>query len=429
MKTPETHTRIVIAGAGFAGVYAYLELSRKISRGKLPATVTLINASDRFLFLPLIHEVAGGNLFPANVITPLRSLPRRDFSSFVEGVITQIDLDRKKVRIRYGETLSGRRGQTDISYDYFISALGSETNFLGIPGAEKYSFPLKNLEDALTIKRRIIGLFDMAERAQTEEERRKFLSFAIVGGGPTGIELAAEISDLIKQCSLVFPWSANLVSINLVHAGPSLLPRTEPWFAARAFSILSQLRVRVLLNNAVTEVTADGLIFKNTELSAKTVIWAAGVAASEIPFKSQALIPHDALTRRVKVNSYLQLPTHPDFFVAGDQAFIANQDTGETYPMRAQFAVREGISAAKNIIRLIKQKPLVEFRSKDLGFIVSLGKGRALAKVLGAHWSGPVAWFMYRTAYFFKLLGWRLKIRTGLEWALNLFVKRDISKL
>ncbi len=430
MRTSETKKRVVIVGGGFAGIHAYLGLHRKFhSSGDVE--IILISERDYFLFTPMIHEVAAGGLLSTNVTQALRSLPRCCISRFIEATLQAADLPAKKVLIRrVNDSLNSEI--EEIPYDYLVLALGSDTNFYKTPGAEEYCLTLKNLADALAIKARVIDCFARAEEAPDPETRRQWLTFTIVGGGPTGVELAAELADLIKnECAQNFPRSAGEAKITLIQAGAALVPQVEAWFAKQATKILKKIGVGIRLNSKVREVKSDEVILENDKLPSRVTVWTAGVKAREIEFRGvkDGEIVCDEVTRRLKVNQYLQLASYPEVFIAGDQAWICDVAQQAPYPMRAQFAVREGACVADNLARQITEKKLVAFSWRDAGFIISLGHGRALAKLFGIRLAGPLAWFMYRTAYFFKLFGWRAKLRTALEWTLGLFLPRDISKL
>ncbi len=427
MRDLKTKKRIVIVGGGFAGINGYLELHRQL-HGAKDVEVFLVSEKDYFLFTPMIHEVATGGLLATNVTQALRSLPRCCISRFIEGTAKKVDLINQEIFIKTGDS-PAKAELESISYDYLLLALGSDTNFFKTPGAEEYSFRLRNLADALAIKARVINSLNQAEATHDASEQKRLLSFAVVGGGPTGVELAAELADLIKSASSNFPTSTPQARITLIHAGSRLVPQVESWFATRAAAILAKIGVEVRLNTKVLEVRPDEVVLDSGVFQSQTTIWTAGVKARHLDMLSANEIKHEPVTERIAVNQYLQLPEYPQVFLAGDQALICDVVNQAPYPMRAQFAVREGVIAAKNISSLLQKESLRSFAWRDSGFILSLGYGRALARVFGIRWSGPLAWFVYRTAYLFKLFGWRAKFRTALEWTLGLFMPRDISKL
>lgn len=436
-KKTDEQTRIVILGAGFAGVYAYLKL-HKLLHDRAEKRITIISERDFFTFIPMIHEVATGTLLPFSITQSIRSLPPCCLHQFIEARVMRIDADARKISIHHinPEAPPPGRGiadvsQEDVPFDYCIIALGSEVNYFNIPGAREHTLTLNTLEDARHVKNRIIGSFEQAQITKNEAEKRRLLRFVIVGGGPTGVELAGELADLLNgELRKSFPILHPYAEIRLYEARERFMCSADEWFGESAFQILSKKkRVKVFCGMPLSKVSAEGIHRGKEFLAVGTVIWAVGVQARDIEIFSKKRIVKDAKTRRIKVNNYLQIPLYPRMFVAGDQAWIEKKESGQPYPMRAQFAVEEGGVAAENIARLIMHKPLKDFFWRDRGLLVSIGKGTALAEVFGVQFSGMIAWVIYRMAYLLKIVGLRAKFRTALEWILNTFLPRDISKL
>jgi len=258
------------------------------------------------------------------------------------------------------------------------------------------------------------------------------LRFVVVGGGPTGVEISGEIADLIQdELYDSFPKLRGLANVLLIERGDQLLKKgVHEWFGERAERILHEkFSVYVLHNTAVEEVTEDGVQTDHAFIPAGMVLWSAGVKARSVLMIGEKNIEKEEKMERIKVGATLQIPAYKNVFVIGDQAFVCNTNKSQAYPMRAQFAVREGRTVGENIAQLIYDRPLREFRWQEKGMIVSLGKGGALAEIFGMRFSGPAAWLIYRGAYLSSLLGWRARLRTALEWTLNMFLPRDVSKL
>lgn len=436
MKKNDEPTRIVILGAGFAGVYAYLQLHKLLHNSK-EKEITLISERDLFTFIPMIHEVATGTLLPFSITQSIRALPPCCLHRFIEARVVRVHADKKKVSIHHINPEAPEPGkgikehlEEEIPFDYCVSALGSRVNFFDTPGAAEHAFTLDTLEDARHIKNRVIESFEQAQITKSETEKQRLLRFVIVGGGPTGVELAGELADLLHgELKKSFPLVYSYAEIRLYEARERFMCAADEWFGDKAYRILSKKRVSVFCSTPISEISAEGIRIGEEFIPAGTVIWTAGVQAVEIPLGSKKRITQDEQSRRIKVNEYLQVPLHPCLFVAGDQGWIAQKEGGQPYPMRAQFAVREGELAAENIVRMIDGKPLKEFFWRDMGFLVSVGKGTALAEVFGIQFSGVFAWMLYRVAYLLKIVGLRAKLRTALEWTLNTFLPRDISKL
>ena len=424
MRQNQNKTEIVVLGGGFGGVYAYLELNSKFRRDETVA-ITLVSKTDQFLFVPMIHEVATGSLLPSSITQSLRILPHGFDSHFIEAEVKSVDLDKQTVLL---ENLHVG-GEETIRFDYLVMALGSKTNFFGVKGAQEFALTLKDLQDAKKIKNKMIEAFEVAAWIGNSEEQKRLLHFVVVGGGATGVELAGEMADFLRhELDQAFPTLRQSAKVTLIHSGDRLLNQSDEWMSKGAEKILKKMKVELRFNERVTEVRDRGVLLGDEFLLAGNVIWTAGVKAMQIDVGSKKNIQYEERTGRVKVNNYLQIESYPNVFVAGDMAWIHDKEKMQPYPMRAQFATREGQVAGENIYRLERGRSLREFEWEDKGFIVSLGKMHALAEVYHLRFSGFAAWVLYRGAYLFKLVGLKAKIRTFVEWGMNLFLPRDISK-
>ncbi len=425
MKENVTKHHVVIVGMGFAGYQAYREL-HDLLQEKDNVEITAIDDTDTFVFIPMIHEVATGLLTPESITHHLRDVPQQFARDIVEGVVISVDASAKTLVVKRTE------GFTDtIFYDTLILALGSKINFFGIPGAAEHSFPLNILSDAKRIKNRIIEMFDMADATTDHAKRKEFLRFVIVGGGPTGVELAGEISDaLSRELRDLFPHLHEHAEVILIDRGTKLIPEAGEWFSKRTERILEKKRkVKIMFETSAEEVTPEGITTSKGFLATKTVLWCAGISSVSLPISSTKTISLDERSKRIVVTPELCVETEPDIFVAGDQAQIINPKTGKPYGMRAQFAVRQGRAVARNIVARLRGKPLAVFRWQEHGFILSLGRGGALANVFGFKFGGFFAWLLFHGAYLTALVGVRAKCRTALEWVLDLFTPRDFSKV
>jgi NADH:ubiquinone reductase (H+-translocating) len=433
MKENSKKKKILILGGGFAGVYSYLRLLKHDKKCNC-VEVTSINKDDYFNFIVLSHEVATGGLMPSNTTQPIQELPRESDTDFMQAEITGIDFDKKTVSVKREDSICTDGGlhthEENLSYDYAILGLGSESFSFGVPGVEEHALTLKSMQDAKDIKNRVLDSFETAQYCPDEALVQEMLTFVIVGGGPTGIELAGEMSDFIRgSLADIYPVLVAKAEMVLVQSADTLVPNVDKWFHDKASKILKNKQIDLLFNHRVTEIKNNLVITSHGEIKSRNVFWTAGVRAREIKMTAEKNIEIDERSRRIKVNDHLQVPGYENVYVAGDQAFVVNKETGQPYSMRAQFAVRQGQVAAHNIVSQIHSGKSKEFFWKDQGFIVSLGKGGALAKIFGIKFSGPFAWWVYRTAYLFKLVGIKAKLRTGLEWAISLIFSRDISKL
>ena len=436
MVAKQNAKRVVIWGSGFAGVYAYLGLHARFHAHERDIEIVLVSENDYFLFLTLIQDVATGDLLPSNIVYPVRFFPNCCLDRFIEGKVEHINLDTSTITVTERKHLlpNGHADEiqkTELHYDYVISALGSETNYFGVPGAKEYSYPLKNLEDAKRIKNRVIDSFEAAITLENDTDIRDALRFVIVGGGPTGVELAGELADYIsRELARAYPRVKGKSEIVLLEGGDRLVPQMDTWFDIKVRQILhDKLHVVVRYNARVTTITGTEVRIGSDILRSRTVLWAAGVKARTVAWTSAIPLEFEKSTGRIKVTEYLSIPGYANVFVAGDQAWIVERETGMPYPMRAQFATREGDVAADNIFNDMYHESPVAFEWKDLGFILSLGKHGALAEVKGIRFSGFPAWWLHRIAYLSKIIGVRAKMRTALEWLLNFFTPRDVTRL
>lgn len=417
-------TSIVILGSGFGGVHAYRRLF-ELFKDDVSISVTLISRNDYFWFTPMAHEVATGSLSLGSITYSLRSLPYSDRFHILQGNVQGVDFDKQHVRY----TLGDNHTEQEIHYDYLISALGARTDFLGVPGAKEYSLPLKTRDDVVRIKKQILTHFEDAKTCTEEEQKRK-LSFVVVGGGATGVELTSELHDLIyREFAKVFPKTVKNASIHIFHSRSRLLHEEDEWISSRALKVLQKKGVYVHLSTRVTHVDSQRISWNGGSVDAGCVFWTSGVRAVDVPLHHSREVMIHPKNNRIHVTSMLSLASYPHVFVVGDQAWCEEKESGQPYPMRAQFAVRQGVLAAQNIESLIEHKPLKEFAWKDKGFLVSLGKGDALARIFSFRFGGVVAWWLYRTIYIPQIIGLRNKLRVLFEWTLNLFLSRDLSDL
>jgi len=434
--------KIVILGAGFGGLYTYLGL-RKLYANNEGIEVVLVNINDYFLFVPMLHEVATGGLQSSSIVQSLRSISRTSNFRFIQGKAVSVDMDKQVIDLECGYD-DKKKHERQLSYDYLVMSLGSVTNFFDIPGVKENALTLRDVAGAQKIRDTLIKQFELASsvlglRDSTvlnefclgsyqdsqslqgatlslvdNKEIERLLRFVIVGGGATGVELAGEMADLCSHgLKKEFPNLYDKVQIILIHSADRLVDKAHQWFARKVSDILrNKMKVVVMLNEWVSGVTKYGVSLDSKEIEAGKVIWVAGVKATPIKIKADKEIEYEQRTERIKVNNYLQIPTYGNVMVVGDQAWVHDKKIGQPYPMRAQFAVREGYVASRNILHMIDKEPLEEFFWMDQGFILSLGKGVALIEIRGYRFSGLFAWWMYRTIYLFKLIAVKIKIRT-----------------
>ena len=394
------YPHVVIVGGGFGGLYAARALRRA------PVQVTLIDRRNHHVFQPLLYQVAMAALSPGDIASPIRWILRRQRNiQVLLAEARSIDAARRTVVLTDGE----------ITYDYLILATGSTHAYFGRDDWRPVAPGLKTLEDALEIRRRVLLAFERAERETDPARRSTLLTFVVIWAGPTGVELAgalAEISreSLARDFRHFDPGSARVI---LVEGGPALLAAFPPALQNAALRDLQRLGVEVRLNARVTDVAHGRVTIGDDHIEADTVLWAAGVAAS--PLGATLGVPADH-AGRVRVEPNLTIPGHPNVFVIGDLASLADEQ-GKPLPGVAQVAIQMGQHAVKNILRGIEGQPLRAFRYKDLGNMATIGRNSAIADFGTFTLQGYPAWLAWLFVHLMNLIGFRNRVVVLVQWA------------
>jgi NADH dehydrogenase len=392
--------RVVIVGGGFGGLYAAKQL-----RGE-PVGVTIVDRRNHHVFQPLLYQVASAALSPGDIASPIRWILRRQRNvEVLLGDVQQIDPDRKVARLADGAA---------VPYDFIIVAAGSTHAYFGHDDWQAYAPGLKTLEDALEMRRRILLAFEKAEREPDPARRPALLTFVIVGGGPTGVELAGALSEiahqsLAKDFRHFDPSSARII---LLEGGPALLAAFPAPLQAAARRDLERLRVDVRTNTAVTRLGPGFVEAGSLRIESETVLWAAGVAAA--PIGSTLGAPLDR-AGRVLVTPELTIPGHRDVFVIGDLASLAGAD-GRPLPGVAQVAMQMGAHAARNILRAIEGQPLRAFQYHDYGNMATIGRASAVADLHWLQLKGLIGWLAWLFIHLIKLIGFRNRLLVMMQW-------------
>jgi NADH:quinone reductase (non-electrogenic) len=392
--------RVVIVGAGFGGLYA-----AKALRG-VPVDVTVIDRRNHHLFQPLLYQVATAGLSPGDIAYPIRSIVSRQKNySVLLAEAVGVDLTGRKVLLRDGE----------VAYDYLILAPGARHNYFGHEEWEARAPGLNTLEDALEVRRRILLAFEHAEREPDASRRRALLNFVIVGGGPTGVELAGAIAEiafkvLVRDFRAIDPREAHII---LVEAGPRLLATFPESLSARAEADLRRRGVEVKLNTVVTAIDAGSVQAGGEVIPAATTLWAAGVQVSAL-LRSLG-VPLDR-SGHVAVEPDQTLPGHPEVFIIGDAASFTHQ-TGKPLPGVAQVAIQGGRHAAHSIRLALRGLPHEPFHYVNLGNMATIGRASAVADFGFLQLSGFFAWALWLMIHISWLIGFRNRLVVLLEWA------------
>ena len=396
----EQPKRVVIVGGGFAGLNAAKSLGRDRR-----FEVVLIDRRNHHLFQPLLYQVAMAGLSPAEIAAPIRNLVRGANVRVVKGEVKTVDYAARRV--------SGDFGEQD--YDYLLIAAGAKHAYFGNEAWEPHAPGLKTLEQATEIRRRVLEAFEMAEREADPERRRQLLTFVIVGGGPTGVELAGAIGEM-SRFTLGRDFrnaDPKLTRVILVEGGPRILAAFSDRLAARATRDLEGLGVQVWTNSLVTHVGAHGVEVGEERIRAKTVLWAAGVKASSL---SDVLGTKQDRAGRVMVGPDLSIEGHPEVFVAGDQAHTKGND-GRPLPGVAPVAVQQGRWIAAALRRELDGKPRGEFEYFDKGQMATIGRSRAVLQSGRMQFGGLFAWLAWLFVHVYYLSGFRNRVFVLLQWA------------
>ncbi|MEW6058221.1 MAG: NAD(P)/FAD-dependent oxidoreductase [Bdellovibrionota bacterium] len=413
MPNGKTLPQVVIIGAGFAGLNAAKNL------GKAPVRVTVIDKSNYHLFQPLLYQVATAGLSPADIAAPIRNILRNQKNTEVlMGKVTGIDLNARNV------LLSDRA----INYDYLIIATGATHSYFGREDWQKFAPGLKSIENATTIRRKILLAFESAEMEADPEKHKELLTFIIVGGGPTGVEVAGSIAELAHVALAsdfrhIDPKSARIL---LVEAGARILASFPEDLSKKAQRALERLGVEVRTNARVDNVSEEGVSISGAEIRSKTVLWAAGVIASPA---GKWLAAEVDRAGRVKVLPDLSLPGHPHVFVIGDTAH-ATDSNGTPLPGLAPVAIQQGKYVASAILQKIKGvKELPSFYYLDKGNLATIGRSQGIAVIRSLHLSGFVAWLTWLVVHIFYLIGFKNRLVVMVQWAWAYFTFQRGARL
>jgi NADH dehydrogenase len=405
-----TRPRVVIAGAGFGG----LTCARSLRN--VPVDVLLVDRNNYHLFTPLLYQVASALLDPGEIARPVRELIRPiSNADFRQAEVTGADLDRR--------ILMTDRGP--IPYDYLVLATGSQSDYFGNASLVQHAFGLKDLGDGLALRNRILSQFEASRWVTDIEKRRTMLTFAVVGAGPTGVELAGALSELIRLVLRKDYRDLDLgeVRVLLLEAAGSPLGTFVPTLRQAAQKSLEKKHVEVMLGAKVESVTDESIrLAGGKEIAAGTIVWTAGVRASDL---GQALALATGRQARVTVEPTLQLAGHPVVFVIGDLAGAT--DRGAPLPMLIPVAMQEGRHVAATIAELVANGGASAFRYKDPGIMATIGRNSAVAELGAVHLSGFLGWWMWLAVHLFNVISFRSRILVLVNWAWDyLFYDRPI---
>ena len=425
--------KIVILGGGFAGVECARQLESEFGDNS-EIELVMISEDNFLLFTPMLPQVASGMIETRHIVLPIRTICQK--TKFYEGRIKNIDPFGKLVNL-WG---TGDKRSVSIHYDFLVVALGSETNFFGMADVEKNAYTMKTLNDAVVLRNRIIDMLEQAENETNPILRKSFLNFVVAGGGFAGIETAGELMDLILDARKHYPnIHKDDLKVIVIEALPMILPGFNEKLAEFAKQKLIERGIDIKLQTAITsfdgnEVTTK-LLDQNPKDSVdeskvdsiitKTLIWTAGV--TPVNTIKRSMLKTDR--GKVIINDYLEVQDFPGVFAIGDCALFLNPETKRPYPPTAQIAEAQAKTAAKNLTALIKNSEKEKFEYHSKGQMAIIGKRSGIATFLGMNISGFWAWLIWRNVYLSKIPTFDKQVRVFLDWTIDLFFDRDISRL
>jgi NADH dehydrogenase len=413
-------TSVVIAGGGFAGLSAAMYLDKTLARRE-DVEVTLISRENFILFTPMLHEVAAGDLYPGDIVNPLRRILRH--VKFVQAEVQAIDLSQRRLRCIGGVAQLA----LEFEFDHLLLTLGSETNFFGLPGVSEWAVTMKSMFDAAMLRNRVLALLEEATLQTDVAARRRILTFVTAGGGFAGAETTGAINDFVRETVRYYPnLNEELIRVVVIHPGDFLLPELGQELGDYAERKLRERKVDVIKGVRVASYDGSLVTLTNGEsIPASTLIWTAGVKPSPVI----APLPCQKERGRLLVSEYLAVTGLPGLWAAGDCAAVPVSNTDKFHPPTAQHGLREGLVAAKNIEAVVLDRPLKSFTFTTLGQLATIGRRTGVAMVFGVKFSGFVAWCLWRSIYLMKLPRLSKKLRVMVAWTLDLFFSRDIEQM
>ena len=420
---PDTVTkRVLILGGGFAGLEVAQNLE-KIFKQRDDVEITLVNQNNYLIFTSMLAEVVSSSIEATNIVIPLRECLNK--ASFKELIADSIDLGKKTVTCHRADTHEIKT----LEYDYLVLAMGSATGYHGVEGAEEYSFPLKNLADAMELRSHVIDMFEMADLEEDHDVRRSLLTFTVVGGGYTGIEVAAELNDYVGASRRFYRnVKPDEVKVVVIDPGDRIMHEMSEGLAEYGLALLKKRGMEFRLKTRISKVTPDSVeTADGGKVETHTAIWAAGTSPQPVI----ASLPCADAKGRIEVNEYMEVTGYPGVWALGDCAVIPDPHSGKPYPPTAQHATREGKRAAHNVAAAIngKEGDRRPFIYQTQGMLAPLGHRSAVAEIKGLRFSGFFAWLLWRCIYLGKLPGWDRKVRVAIDWFLDIFLPKDIVQL
>src|SRR5512143_3101614 len=411
--TAEKVPHVVIIGAGFGGMEAARHLA------DAPVRITMISRENYHLFQPLLYQVAIAGLVPTQIAYPVRSIFRNQQNfTFQMGEVTGIDFEHRFVRTN----------GSAIGYDYLILAIGGQTNFYHMRSIEENGLELKGVDSAVATRNHLLTMFEKASREVEPEKRRALLTFGIVGGGPTGVETAGALAELIRLVIVKdYPYmDLDDVHVILLESQGHLMEAYPDGLRKATYNLLKRKHVDIWLNTRLESYDGECMrLADGREIPAHTLIWTAGVRAGEL---ADHLGLPQAASARLLTEPTLQLAGHPEVFLVGDAAYLVDEH-GRPLPMLATVAQQEARAAVVNLRRLLRGEKPLPFHYKDPGLLATIGRNAAVARIAGLSFSGFIAWIIWVVLHIYRLIGFRNRLVVFINWAWDYFLYDSQSRL
>jgi NADH dehydrogenase len=408
-------TRILILGGGFAGVETARQLERRFTRNG-SVEITLVSRDNFLLYTPMLHEIASCELDVTHIVSPLRTLLHR--TSVFIGDVVGIDLDHRRVQVTHGFDTHVH----DLEYDHLVIALGSTTNFYGLPGLETYALTMKTLGDAIHLRNRLIATLEEAD-TECAGGDDGLLTFVVAGGGFAGVETLAAVNDFVREAARFYPRiNSEQIRMVLIHSGPHILPELGDHLGAYAQDKLQRRGLEIITNARVTRVTEDAVHLNDgRRIRSRLVVWTAGTS----PLPLLGTLPCALNRGRIVVDERLQVGGWDHVWALGDCAMVPDRRSGGFHPPTAQHALREARTVAANIAASLSGTPLETFDFRTIGQLAAIGRRTGVARIFGVNFSGFFAWWLWRTIYLAKLPRLEKKVRVAIDWTLDLVFPKD----
>lgn len=415
--------RILILGGGFAGVYTAYELQRRL--GDEPVDVAIVNRENFFVFYPLLPEIISGAIETSSILNPIRLVTPE--ATLYVGEVAGIDLDEQRVDVRLG-LYGSYHEPRPLYYDHLVIALGGVPNTRSVPGMAENAFDVQRLSNAFSLRNHLIDTLEQADIETNPIDKRRLLTFVVVGGGTNGVEVVAEMHDMLvsvtKRYKHIEPDDIHVV---LIHGGPRLIPDMPTSLGDFAERLLREKGIEIMLNQRVGRVEPDRVILdKGETIDASTIVGSVGVSPNPL---IQALPLNRNQRGQLRTNRSLNVPGRPNVWALGDTAEVIDKHTGKPYPQTAQHAVREARTVATNIVASLRHESLHSISYRTKGQLVALGHRSAVAYIMGLKLSGFPAWWIWRTYYLLQIPRWDKRLRVMFDWTLDLAFPPELTQL